>query len=279
MRSEKEMMELILNTAKEDERIRAVYMGGSRANLNAKKDWLQDYDIYYVVNDLPSFLCNDSWLNVFGSRIMMQKPEDMELIPPARDGRYGYLMLFEDFNRIDLNLIPVDKQEELLSGGSPKLVLLNKDNMQTPIPGIQMPDAPRPSSKLYLDCCNEFWWVTQNVAKGILRKEEPYAIHMLEQLIYVLEQMMRWWIGVEHGEKTLLGKYGKYMKPYFSHSCWKQYLLAFPNPHNLWDSLFSACSLFRILAVSIGDKLNYEYPLNEDAGMMKYLTAVRKMEL
>jgi len=38
MRTEKEMMELIMRTAKEDARIRAVYMNGSRINPNAPKD-------------------------------------------------------------------------------------------------------------------------------------------------------------------------------------------------------------------------------------------------
>ena len=51
MRSEQEMFDLILNTAREDKRIRAVYMNGSRTNPNAPKDIFQDYDIVYVVRD------------------------------------------------------------------------------------------------------------------------------------------------------------------------------------------------------------------------------------
>lgn len=38
MRTEKEMIDLIMNTAKENERIRAVIMNGSRVNPNVKKD-------------------------------------------------------------------------------------------------------------------------------------------------------------------------------------------------------------------------------------------------
>ncbi|WP_431602538.1 aminoglycoside 6-adenylyltransferase [Ruminiclostridium papyrosolvens] len=37
MRTEQEMFDLILDVAKADERIRAVYMNGSRANPNNKK--------------------------------------------------------------------------------------------------------------------------------------------------------------------------------------------------------------------------------------------------
>lgn len=51
MRSEKEMLELIINTAREDSRIHAVYMNGSRTNKNAPKDIFQDYDIVYVVEE------------------------------------------------------------------------------------------------------------------------------------------------------------------------------------------------------------------------------------
>ena len=38
MRTEQEMYDLIINMAKEYERIRAVYMNGSRTNVNAPKD-------------------------------------------------------------------------------------------------------------------------------------------------------------------------------------------------------------------------------------------------
>ena len=42
MRTEQEMMDLIMDVAKKDERIRAVYMNGSRTNPNATKDIFQD---------------------------------------------------------------------------------------------------------------------------------------------------------------------------------------------------------------------------------------------
>lgn len=51
MRTEQEMLNLILSIAKNDERIHAVYMNGSRTNPNADKDIFQDYDIAYVVDE------------------------------------------------------------------------------------------------------------------------------------------------------------------------------------------------------------------------------------
>ena len=66
MRTEEQMMKLILDTAKEDERILAVYMNGSRTNPNAPKDIFQDYDIIYVVTETERF----------GERLFMQYPEE-----------------------------------------------------------------------------------------------------------------------------------------------------------------------------------------------------------
>ena len=52
MRSEAEMMKLILDYARANEDVRAVMMNGSRANPNAPKDLFQDYDIVFFVKDV-----------------------------------------------------------------------------------------------------------------------------------------------------------------------------------------------------------------------------------
>ena len=56
MRSEQEIYNLILGVAKNDARIKAVYMNGSRTNEHVPKDMFQDYDIVYVVEDTRSFI-------------------------------------------------------------------------------------------------------------------------------------------------------------------------------------------------------------------------------
>ncbi|GEQ23471.1 hypothetical protein CBU02nite_39770 [Clostridium butyricum] len=66
MRTEKEMYSLILNVAQNDERIRAVFMNGSRTNPNAIKDIFQDYDIVYVVEETKSFREQKNWIDQFG---------------------------------------------------------------------------------------------------------------------------------------------------------------------------------------------------------------------
>ena len=49
MRSDQEIMELILHRAQSDPRILAAYLKGSRTNPNVPKDIYQDFDLMYVV--------------------------------------------------------------------------------------------------------------------------------------------------------------------------------------------------------------------------------------
>ena len=79
MRSEKQVYDSILNFAQKDDRIRIVTLEGSRTNVNIPPDDFQDYDITFFVTDMQSFTSDDKWLDIFGERLIMQKPEDMEL--------------------------------------------------------------------------------------------------------------------------------------------------------------------------------------------------------
>jgi aminoglycoside 6-adenylyltransferase len=72
MRSEEEVITLILNVANTDDRIRAVLLNGSRANPGATKDIFQDFDIIYIVTKIDTFLKSHSWIDVFGERLILQ---------------------------------------------------------------------------------------------------------------------------------------------------------------------------------------------------------------
>jgi aminoglycoside 6-adenylyltransferase len=74
MRSEQEMLDLIVRTAQDDERIRAVVMSGSRANPNAPRDIFQDFDVVYLVTDVASFVDDPGWIERFGGIMILQMP-------------------------------------------------------------------------------------------------------------------------------------------------------------------------------------------------------------
>jgi len=282
MRSEREMLDLILNVAKSDERIRAVGMNGSRTNPNAPKDVFQDYDIVYVVTDVGSFIQDPDWVNVFGDRIVMQKPEEMKLVPPAMDGFYPYLMLFTDGNRIDLTLCPIDKKDDWNGGDRLAVVLLDKDQSlpQLAEPTDQEYWVQQPTAKLFADCCNEFWWVSPYVAKGLWRQEILYALDHLNIIREMLVKMLEWQAGVLTGFSVSTGKNGKYLKGYIPESSWEQLLATYPKGQyeDAWNTLFTMTDLFRSTAQEVAAKFGFAYPNQDDRRVMAYLERVRTLE-
>lgn len=282
MRSEKEMMDLILNTARHDERIRAVIMNGSRVNPNVKKDCFQDYDIIYVVKGIRSFTSDHSWINRFGERLIAQMPEESTLIPPEEDGRFPYLMQFIDGNRIDLTLVPVELVNELLNRDSLSVLLLDKDGYIEPFPPASDSDylITRPSEKEFADCCNEFWWCSTNVAKGLWREELPYVKEMFEGPVRdMLVQMLEWHIGMKTNFTVSAGKFGKYFEKYLEQDVWKQYVETFSNAEyeNIWKSVFVMGNLFRETAIGIASYFNYKYPQTDDDRVTSYLEHVKSL--
>ncbi|WP_221567930.1 aminoglycoside 6-adenylyltransferase [Alkalihalobacillus sp. TS-13] len=282
MRTEKEMMDLILGKAKKDERIRAVVLNGSRANPNVSKDIFQDYDIVYFVNDIQSFTKDHSWVDYFGERIMMQMPEDKVMPPAENDGKFAYLMQFMDGNRIDLTLIPVDKMEELVNWDSLSIKLLDKDDIVGELPPSDDRDyhIKQPSEKEFADTCNEFWWICMNISKGLWREELSYVMFMYEQINRnVLVRMIEWNIGIETDFNISAGKFGKDFKDLLNQKDWQAFVATYSGPdyENIWDSLFMMCELFRKKAIHVADHFGYEYSYDDDKKVSEYLKRVQKL--
>lgn len=85
-RTPEEMMNLILSRAENDAHIRVVGMEGSRTNQNIPKDRFQDFDVTYFVDDPALYTKDDTWVNAFGERLIMQSPRTWNFSPPSRRG-------------------------------------------------------------------------------------------------------------------------------------------------------------------------------------------------
>ncbi len=280
MRSEKEMFDLILNTARNDERIRAVILNGSRANPNAPRDPFQDFDIVYIVADPAPFRRNLEWIKRFGEMMILQQPDDMDDPPPGDHDRFAYLMQFADGNRIDLTLYPLGKLAEM-EADSLSVLLLDKDGIIPPFPP---PDEsgylPKPpTAKAFFNCCNEFWWCSPYVAKGLWREEFIYARSMLGILWGELAKMLVWHIGVNTQFAINPGKFGKYFKKYLSPELWEMLLKTFPaaSYESAWDALLAQGDLFRIVAQHVAGHFSFDYPAGDDARVSAFLKHVRSL--
>ena len=278
MRSEEKVIAQVLHVANTDDRIRAVLLTGSRANPNATKDSLQDFDIIFIVTQLDTFVKDKHWIDAFGERLILQLPEEM-VIGDKDKYAYHYLMLFKDGNRIDLTLFPMEQLRTAFKRESLSTLLLDKDDLFGHLPSPSNTDylIKRPSNKEFTDCCNEFWWVSTYVAKGLWRNEVTYAKEKME--IHVRSMFMKiieWYIGTESAFTVAFGKGGRNMKHYLSPDLYHKILLTYPdsNTENIWSALFLMIQLFDDLAKKVASSMNFPYNNEEASNVTAYLKQI-----
>ncbi|MGG3838624.1 aminoglycoside 6-adenylyltransferase [Paenibacillus thiaminolyticus] len=275
MRSEQEMMNMFVDFARNDQRIRLATLEGSRTNRNIPPDTFQDYDVSYFVTDIDSFKVNDQWLNIFGNRLMMQKPEDMELFPSELGNWFSYIILFEDGNKLDLTLIPMSEVDDYFAKSDGLVeVLLDKDARihNEVIADDRQYWIKRPTAREFDDCCNEFWMVATYVVKGLARQEILFAIDHLHEIARPnLLRMMAWQIGSEQGYTFSVGKNCKFIERYLPQEDWKGLLSTYSQNgyEEMWQSLFTCYALFRTYSKAVAASLGYKYP-DYDEAITKY---------
>lgn len=281
MRSKAEILALIIQTAQKDERIRAVIMNGSRANPQAPSDPFQDFDIVYFVTDVTPYANNLEWISRFGELMILQMPETIEDPPPSNDGGFVYLMQFSDGNRIDLSLCPIENLSSQLSD-SQSILLLDKDGIVPPFPPPSDRDyLPKPpTAKQFSDCCNEFWWVSPYVAKGLWREEITNAKYILD--VFVRDQLMKmlaWHIGVKTGFQKSPGKLGKYMQRHLDAETWELLMQTYSDAYyeHTWDALLAMGELFRRAALQVAGHYGFDYPQGDDERVSAHLLRVRSL--
>ncbi len=279
-RDEQTMMDLILKIAKNDERIRAVILNGSRTSPSATKDIFQDYDIVYVVNTAVATFVNDKqWIKQFGELLIMQTPDEMDGNWEKNKCAYGYLLQFKDWNRIDLTVLHVSKLASMHKD-SQSIILLDKDHLigelAPPSDKDYLPQPP--TEKQFTDCCNEFLWVSTYVAKGIWRKELTYTKYMSEQIVKEeLIKLLTWYAGIKSNFEKTIGKCGKHLEKNIEPEIWNQFVKTYTDAGytHMWNGLFMMCEVFNSIALKISSHYKYPYNEQEYKDVVAYLKSVK----
>ncbi|MDT2756862.1 aminoglycoside 6-adenylyltransferase [Enterococcus asini] len=275
MRSEAEMMALILQVGQNLPEVKAVALGGSRANVNVPKDCFQDYDVVYFVKDKEKLLADRSWLQDFGQILIQQTPEEMSLFPPSLGERFTFLMLFEDGNRIDLMLCPLTSIAQWQKEEPFSKVLWDPNGLLKEVsqPSDKTFWLEKPTEAQFQDCCNEFWWVSTYVVKGLWRKEYYYATdHLYEICQKELRRLWRWQVGSDSHWQQSLGKNDKYL---FTQLSQPKLDLAmaiadFSNFEGVWQSLVATQKLFHQGALIFAKKNQYHYDETTAINVLDY---------
>lgn len=278
MREKNEMMKLILDFAKGDDRIRAVTMEGSRVSANATHDQYSDFDICYFVKDIREFTKNKEWIKVFGEILIVQYPADWYSHPYDYEGRddFAYLIQFKDGNRIDLTLKDIKHIEEEKENTGPRAVLLNKDLFPELIQSSDESEyfVQKPSEMEFYNTCNEFRWISLYVTKGLCRKELYYAKHAYDvNMMEMFIKMLKWKVGVDNQFNVTVGSQGKYLKRFLSEEEMKRFHGIFPNGtyEDIWEKLYVIYDYFAELQEYVGEALGFSYDEQETENVRAFI--------
>ena len=264
MRAETEMLDLILQTAKTLQ-VKAVAMSGSRTNQKTSKDEFQDYDVVYVVENLDELITDLYWLDQFGKRIIEQEV--------TLGNRRLYLMLFEDGNRIDLTLCPKDRIQEWVDSEAGFTVLEDPEHLFEPYSQNLERYWTSPATETnFVKSCNEFWWVSAYVVKGICRNQLIYATdHLYGICQQELLKVLAWQVASDRG-KVDIGKNYKYLFNYLPAEKEKEFsnLLDFSSIDKITQSLLATMQLFHREAQRLAQKLGFDYDKEVAEKMIEY---------
>ena len=264
MRTETEMFDVILQTAKVLQ-VDAVAMSGSRTNPKAPKDEFQDYDVVYVVDDLDNLTSDLSWLDQFGTRIIEQHN--------VLGNRRLYLMLFEDGNRIDLTLCPTEYIQEWVDSEAGFTVLVDEKGLFESYSSSPERFWIHPASETDFEkSCNEFWWVSAYVVKGICRKQVIYTTdHLYGICQQELLKILAWQVASDR-EAVDIGKNYKYLFNYLTAEKEKEFLnlLDFSSLDKITQSLLATMQIFNQEAQNLAQKMGFDYDMEIAEKMIEY---------
>jgi aminoglycoside 6-adenylyltransferase len=278
----------LVQWAEQRESIRAMLLTSTRAIPDAAVDFLSDYDVVLVVQDIHPFFEDRSWLEDFGEVLVVYWD------PIYTDPDYGIektanVTQYADGLKIDFTLWPVELLQKILRAPALQAeldagyrILLDKDHLTE---GMQMPTyrayiPTPPTEQIYQKTIEDFFSDAPYVAKCLLRGEllpVKWCLDYDMKHIY-LRLMLEWRMELDHGWSVPTGTLGKGLKKRLPPEIWSQLenTYAGADVADNWEALFRTIALFRQVAVEVGEGLGYAYPDDLDQRVTAYVRDMRK---
>ena len=286
MRSEKEVIDTVLNTAREDEAVRAVI----RTNLVPKREF-DYYNFCFVVSDIKKF-DGDVFADCFGERILLYRADRNypEIFP---GGTKAHLMVFDDGITIAINVMGRDdflsryngeQKSENVWIGDTYLKILDKDGL---LPEIERLDekqtwfCQKPSEEEFSEICNEFWWVLKTYAEYTLRKELPSAMFYLNMAVRdLLNTMIRWDLFLQAGHPVNMGILDSNMEKLLGEEKFSIYKKTYPaaDYESRWYALDSVVKLWSMIAEDVSRHCGYSYSKDVETNMIRLIKNMGKRD-
>lgn len=275
--------------AEQREPVRAMLLTSTRTVPNAAVDFLSDYDVILIVEDIHPFYEDRSWLDDFGE-VLVVYWDPIFRDPEHSDERTANVTQYADGLKIDFTLWPVALFQKIVQAAALQAeldagyrVLLDKDHLAQDMkpPTYQAYIPTRPTNEAYQVLINDFFTDVPYMGKCLLRGELLPAKWCLDyDMKHVhLRPMLEWLVGVRYNWTVTTGSLGKGLKKKLPPEIWAQLEDTYTgaNIQENWEALFRTIALFRQVAIEVGERLGYEYPLELDRRVTAFTQSMQEM--
>ena len=286
MRNEHEIIEKVLDAARQDDSVRAVI----RTDLVPKRKYLHTYNFCFVVNNIEKY-DEDVFQRCFGERILLFRGD--RNYPEMFPGTKAHLMVFRDgitlvIHAMDTGtfLARYDRENacENVWIGDTYQKLLDKDNLFPETERLEEKQtifAGVPSREEFDNINCEFWWVMKTFAEYTLREELLSSMFYLNNPVRdLLNRMIRWYIFLKAGKPVDMGILDSRMEEILDADLFRLYQKTYPNADysQIWEAYESVAELWRKAGLFIAERCGFEYPGKTEQDMTAFIHCLKEQK-
>ncbi|MDO5156556.1 MAG: aminoglycoside 6-adenylyltransferase [Eubacteriales bacterium] len=285
MKSGNEVIDSVLDFAKKNDNVRAVI----RTDLVPVREYLWNYNFYFIVNDVEQFDGDDCFEQCFGERILLYRGDKNypEMFPDTK----AHLMVFEDGITLVINAIDKKAFMDRYDGtvtyenvwiGDTFQKLLDKDELLPQIDRLEEKKIyceDKPSQSEFENICAEYFWVLKTFAEYTLRKELLAAMFYLNISIReLLNRLINWYLVLENKAPVEIGilesNVGKLLEPELFRIYQKTYPTA--EDESIWEAYQAVVTLWNVVGNRIAKQCGFDYPKKTEENMLRFIENLRK---
>lgn len=285
MRTEKEILDIVLDTAREDDAVRAVI----RTNLLPIKEYLYSYQFCFIVADVEKYSDEKVFETCFGKRVLLYRGD--KNYPEMFLNTKAHLMVFEDGITLVINTMDKDtflsrfnreNSYENVWIGDTYQKILDKDNILPEIERLEETQtifADTPTKEIFDNTCNEFWWVMKTFAEYTLRKELPSAMFYLNVAVRdLLNKMLRWHIYLKSGKPVDMGVLDSRLEALLEDELFALYKKTYPSADydQIWSAFNAVATLWNKVGNMVADTCGFPYPEKTEIEMMEFIARLKE---
>ena len=283
MRSEREILEIVIDAARREDSVRAVI----RTDLLPVRKYLYTYNFYFVVNDIEKYE-EDVFRSCFGERILLFRGD--RNYPEMFPGTKAHLMVFRDGVTIVVHAMDVNTFLARYNGknayenvwiGDTYQKVLDKDNI---LPEIERSEekqtifAGAPAREEFINVNSEFWWVMKTFAEYTLREELLSSMFYLNNSVRdLLNRMIHWYIYLKAGHPVDMGILDSRMEEVLEADLFRLYKKTYPGADypQIWEAYDAVTELWRKTGRFVSERCGFDYPDETELNMTEFIHRLR----